>query len=383
MRNFVVVLGVLLAAATVSAADLGTAGLSSTAVALDKPPSTVVPPLPDPNVIMQGGDTCASATVISSLPYTDSGTTAGYTNDYDEVCPYTGSTSPDVVYSYTPAASTSVNVTLCTGTTNYDTKLYVYEGTCATPSLACNDDSCPAPLYPSSFVSALENVPLTGGQTYYFVVDGYGGGSGDYTIDVTEWQPPPPPAECAGPDLLYYQTVMGPDESWNAFTSGETPSFNYTVYDDFASDLFSITDFHWWGLSLFWTGSGWSACDPTGMTFDITFYTDAGGQPGTQVCAFTGLTPAATAGLSYSGYTLYYWEELGLAPACQPTGATWVGIHSYPNTAGCALLWMSGNGGNGNLLQYDGAAYSPQPYDAALCVTGDYVPVELQTFDVE
>ena len=40
-------------------------------------------------------------TVIDALPYVMMGTTVGYTDDYDEECPYTGSTSPDVVYSFT------------------------------------------------------------------------------------------------------------------------------------------------------------------------------------------------------------------------------------------------------------------------------------------
>ncbi|MGD8441832.1 MAG: hypothetical protein PVG53_14970, partial [Holophagae bacterium] len=244
-----------------------------------KPPGNAVPPAPDPDVIRQGGDTCASATVIGSLPFTADGTTVGYTDDYEEVCPYS-STSPDVVYSFTPATDMAIDISLCTGTTNYDTKLFVYEGSCPGAGfVACNDDSCSAPLYPSTFISSLENVALTAGQTYYIVVDGYGGDSGPYTIDVTEWQPPPPPAECDGPELLYYQTVMGPDDSWNAFTSGEGPTFNYTVYDNFTSDNFSITDFHWWGLSLFWNGAGWDACDPTGMTFDVTFHPDNAGEP--------------------------------------------------------------------------------------------------------
>ena len=49
----------------------------------------------------QGGDTDVDATVIDALPYLMMGTTVGYTDDYDEECPYTGSTSPDVVYSFT------------------------------------------------------------------------------------------------------------------------------------------------------------------------------------------------------------------------------------------------------------------------------------------
>jgi hypothetical protein len=351
---------------------------------LAKAPGNAVPPPPDPDVIRQGGDDCASATVIGSLPFTDDGTTVGYTDDYDEVCPYTGSTSPDVVYSFTPSTDMAIDLSLCVGTTNYDTKMYIYEGSCpGGGNIACNDDSCAAPLYPSTFISALENVPLMAGQTYYIVVDGYGGDAGPYTLEVTEWQPPPPPPECDGPELLYYQTVDGPDDPWNAFTSGEAATFNYTVYDNFTSNLFSITDFHWWGLSLFWNGAGWDPCDPTGMTFDVTFHSDSGGQPGPALCTFAGLSPTAVAGGAYGGYTLYYWEVAGLAPACEPTGATWVGVHSYPNAGGCALLWMSGTGGDSNLLQWDGTAYSPQAYDAAMCVTGTIVPVELQSFSID
>ena len=51
----------------------------------------------------QGGDTIADAVVVP-LPVIDgTGTTAGYIDDYDEVCPYGNSTSPDVVYTFTPA----------------------------------------------------------------------------------------------------------------------------------------------------------------------------------------------------------------------------------------------------------------------------------------
>ena len=40
---------------------------------------------PDPQVILQGGDTIEDATVIPSLPYHDEGTTIGYNDDYDEI----------------------------------------------------------------------------------------------------------------------------------------------------------------------------------------------------------------------------------------------------------------------------------------------------------
>ncbi len=91
----------------------------------EKPEYTGPKNIPDQNVILQGGDDCASAVAIPAIPFYADGFTTGFTDDYDEVCPYSGSLSPDVVYSYTPAADIIVNLTLCVGQTDYDTKLYV------------------------------------------------------------------------------------------------------------------------------------------------------------------------------------------------------------------------------------------------------------------
>lgn len=131
-------------------------------------------PNPIPNV---GGDTFATAAPIPVLPYSDAGNTCGYLNDYDQSCPYTGSTSPDVVYSYVPAANGGIDISLCNS--GYDTKVYVYQN--ATP-WACNDDACGS----DGFRSELTGVPVSAGQTYYIVVDGYGGACGSYEINVTE-----------------------------------------------------------------------------------------------------------------------------------------------------------------------------------------------------
>ncbi len=65
-----------------------------------KPPRTVAPPPPDARILRQGGDTIADAIELPDLNYTTTGTTAGYTDDHDEACPYDGSTSPDVVYTF-------------------------------------------------------------------------------------------------------------------------------------------------------------------------------------------------------------------------------------------------------------------------------------------
>ena len=132
-----------------------------------------------PSQDRQGGDTILDAVMVT-LPVIDgTGTTAGYMDDYDEVCPYSQSTSPDVVYTVTPDADTSVDIDLLGST--YDTKLYVYDENLAL--VACNDD-----FYPD-YVSKLENVALMGGVQYYVIVDGYGGDFGDYVINITEFEP--------------------------------------------------------------------------------------------------------------------------------------------------------------------------------------------------
>jgi hypothetical protein len=136
----------------------------------------------------EGGETLGTAVPITSLPYIDSGNTCDNINNYDYACPYTGSTSPDVVYSFAPAANMAINVDLCLS--GYDTKVYIYANAVGTP-IACNDDFYfAAPCY--TYSSFLGNVALTAGNVYYIVVDGYGGDCGDYTIEVTQYIPPTP-----------------------------------------------------------------------------------------------------------------------------------------------------------------------------------------------
>ena len=130
----------------------------------------------------QGGDTVATATAITVLPFSGSGTTLGYTDNYDAVCPYNYPGAADVVYSVVPCMDGALDITLCAGSL-YDTKLYVLDA--GLNVIACNDDFCPG--YVSELTAANgEAVPVTGGATYYIVVDGfYPGEEGFYTIDVT------------------------------------------------------------------------------------------------------------------------------------------------------------------------------------------------------
>ena len=165
---------------------------------------------------MTGGDTCGSATVIGSLPYNDSGTTVGVTDNYDlpvaftaptvtgcPTCNATGGgpseaaprggvylgtgTAADVAYSIAFSSSNnSIDVTL-TPTGSEDLALIVYTDVCSSSlsdAIVVDDDG-------EGGVAehvVISNMPA---GTYNIVVDAYSTGgtppgpSGPYTLAVT------------------------------------------------------------------------------------------------------------------------------------------------------------------------------------------------------
>ncbi|MBT92753.1 MAG: hypothetical protein CMA61_02985 [Euryarchaeota archaeon] len=144
-----------------------------------------------------GGDiaTAVELWIPESGDTTFMGSTVGFDNDYDAVCPYSGSTSPDVVYKLVLADSVNgMIVDLCQA--QYDSKVYVYaESDLAagdTTEIGCNDDYCSNEW--TSFASYVElGHILYGGlsaDTYYIVVDGYGGANGEFTLSVSVMEPP-------------------------------------------------------------------------------------------------------------------------------------------------------------------------------------------------
>ncbi len=186
MRKAIVLLMIMAIAGSAAAAvDLGT----TQSVPAKAPSSVVYTP---PVQVRQGGDTILDAVAIPGLPFNSAGTTNGYFDDYDEVCPYSGSTSPDVVYSYTAAADMFISVDLCGSA--YDTKTYVYDSLGAL--VACDDDFYGSGGPCGDWVSLIESAAVMAGETYFIVIDGYGGAFGDYTIEVREYEPPPPPEPC-------------------------------------------------------------------------------------------------------------------------------------------------------------------------------------------
>lgn len=144
-----------------------------------------------PLAVAAGGDTCATATVIASLPYNDSGDTTNATDTQ----PYFLSTAcagggmvtrpgPDVVYSITVFPGNSLTPTLTPAAT-FDATLYVVGGSCSSGS-GCVVESD----------TGIEGVAETIGPrtftpgTYYVYVDSIyspneGPDHGTYTLSVT------------------------------------------------------------------------------------------------------------------------------------------------------------------------------------------------------
>jgi len=95
-------------------------------------------------------------------------------NDYA----YNGNTAPDVVYSYTAPLDQQVTWTLCGS--DYDSYLYVYDGTCVDPPIAfSDDDNCNGVFTSQSTVTCVQ---LAANHTYYIVVDGWSSSSGAYSL---------------------------------------------------------------------------------------------------------------------------------------------------------------------------------------------------------
>src|SRR5262249_28526054 len=107
---------------------------------------------------------CAGATVIAPEGGVVVGTTVGGTTVLSSTC---GSDilAPERLFQWTPSVSHIATIQTCGGTTNFDTTLYVREGTCLGPDVACNDDSCGS--------QSSITMPVVAGTTYFIVVDGF------------------------------------------------------------------------------------------------------------------------------------------------------------------------------------------------------------------
>jgi hypothetical protein len=123
---------------------------------------------------------CSTATVIAPEGGVLDGTTMGAPSVLGSSCG-SDALAPERLFQWTPSASHVATIQTCGGSTDFDTTLYIREGTCVASDLACDDDGAAANCAPSSMLT----VPVVAGTTYYIVVDGVGSGSGNFTLSVS------------------------------------------------------------------------------------------------------------------------------------------------------------------------------------------------------
>lgn len=177
-----------------------------------------IPGIPNPIYVNVGGDVIPG-TAIGGIPYADGGNTCQFTHNYNAVCPYTNNGAPDVVYNFTPASDIALDIDLCGS--SYDTKVYVL--TTSLSVVCCNDD---AGCGFNGFSSFIECCQLTGGQTYYIVVDGWSSvDCGTYSMVLSECTPCI--VECPPGSALEGEPVCGDNylDTYNAGCNTSPPVF--------------------------------------------------------------------------------------------------------------------------------------------------------------
>lgn len=114
---------------------------------------------------------CIATPILFNRPVTGN-TTIG-TSNYTGSC---GGSGNDVTFKFTIPTSRSVTITTCYSGTTFDTVLDILSNCNPVTQVACNDDSC------SSTRSYITGILSAG--TYYIVVDGFGGASGQYVLSL-------------------------------------------------------------------------------------------------------------------------------------------------------------------------------------------------------
>src|SRR5438874_2561979 len=137
---------------------------------------------PEAPAILAGS--CTSPTVSSAQGGTFTGTTSG-TSLLAGRCGNSGG-APGQVFQWAPTVSGTATIQAGGAGTNFDTVLYMRSGVCSGgPEVVsgCNDDTCPNS---SGLFRASRIMPtVAAGQTYFIVVDGYGGAQGTFSLTVT------------------------------------------------------------------------------------------------------------------------------------------------------------------------------------------------------
>ena len=156
-------------------------------------------------------------------------------------------------------------------------------------------------------------------------------------------------AAVAEGDIVFEQAPAALDDEWFTFynSATEADGDEWLAADDFSGITADIADIHWYGFMFDW--NGWQAVDPAGTLFEITFYEDDSGSPGSIVAQFSDIEPA------YVVYDEIYWGDSYRfdvdLPAPVSLSAGWVSIQSTYSPSGGSFEWRNSAEGNSNGVQ--------------------------------
>ncbi|WP_437835320.1 MXAN_6577-like cysteine-rich protein [Sorangium sp. So ce1153] len=172
------------------------------------------------NLAKAGPPICPSGEVSEALPQTFTGNTELLGDAITPSCGHAG--GPDVSYTFTAPADGKY--VFDTFGSEYNTVLELQDGGCNGDVIECNNDS-------RGGMQSRITAELSAGQTVVVVVDGFEGASGAYTLNISEWEPPPCPMIDLG--STYPQTVMGNTSGLDNYlqascASGESPEVSYS-----------------------------------------------------------------------------------------------------------------------------------------------------------
>jgi len=262
------------------------------------------------------GDTVDDPFVIEDLPFAGSGDTCPFAHDYDEVCPYADSASPDVVYSYVCQYNNPVIIDLCAS--QYDTKVFVYENEYVPGNpIACNDDfpGCGSNGWRSWLI-----VEFLEGNTYYIVVDGYGSDCGVYEMYVQNFEHCAP---CPGGAFIETEPhcIDPENDVHNAGCNSDPPVFDYLEPSEGVIDFCGTSGtYHQSGTD--WRDTDWYQIDLAHES-EITFRGVA--QFGLRIGIVDGREGCEEASGFYCYIDVYGCEEAELTETL-PAGTWWLWV---------------------------------------------------------
>jgi len=171
-----------------------------------------------------------------------------------------------------------------------------------------------------------------------------------------------------GRPLIYSQpSDEESDPNWSAITSSHTGTTSFLVYENFSGINDMCEAVRIWGMSLNNDG-GWSQIDVDPFPFEIKFYDDANGMPGTELAVYQASANRTDAGFSILGFPVFYWH-IQLPTTYNISQDGWVSVQEVvqQQPSDALLLWLSSSTGDGISKQsVDGVWETPDPIDRSL-----------------